>query len=230
MPRNEFRPSVPEDWFVDPVRLGVPGLRPAVDDGNPLSWQTDVPNREDLFASHGGGFNENTTNLTYGLGAEYGFTRNVAVRGEWQRYTDLGGGGFGAKAGMLAEHTVVIGAARRLGRPLSWVETRTENLVSMPQGRGQVGYYEMGLTRDGTMVGLRARVIGDSGAYAGFGGALPLHMTYLMAPGVYAISNVRYDAAAALLPDGDVLVAGGYDDTTTAFQATAERYHPASKT
>ncbi|TCK21673.1 xanthine dehydrogenase family protein molybdopterin-binding subunit [Pseudonocardia endophytica] len=108
------------------------------------------------------------------------------------------GGGFGAKAGMLSEHTVVIGAARRLGLPVSWVETRTENLVSMPQGRAQVGYYELGLTRDGTMVGLRARVIGDSGAYAGFGGALPLHMTYLMAPGVYDIRNVRYDAAAAL--------------------------------
>jgi len=42
MTRNEYRPSVPEDWFVDPVRLGMPGMRPAIeDDGNPLSWQTD---------------------------------------------------------------------------------------------------------------------------------------------------------------------------------------------
>lgn len=48
--------------------------------------------------SHGGGFNEKNTDLTYGLGAEYDFTRNIAVRGEWQRYTDLGGGGLGAKA------------------------------------------------------------------------------------------------------------------------------------
>lgn len=48
--------------------------------------------------AHGSGFNENNTDLTYGLGVEYGFTRNLAVRGEWQRYTDLGGGGFGAKA------------------------------------------------------------------------------------------------------------------------------------
>ena len=108
------------------------------------------------------------------------------------------GGGFGAKAGMLAEHTATIGAARALGRTLSWVETRTENLVSMPQGRGQVAYYELGLTREGTMTGLRARVIGDSGAYAGFGGALPLHMTYLMAPGVYDIPHIRYDAVSAL--------------------------------
>jgi WhiB family redox-sensing transcriptional regulator len=44
MTKNEYRPSVPEDWFVDPVRLGMPGLRPATveDDDNPLSWQTDA--------------------------------------------------------------------------------------------------------------------------------------------------------------------------------------------
>ncbi|MBP2367135.1 xanthine dehydrogenase family protein molybdopterin-binding subunit [Pseudonocardia parietis] len=108
------------------------------------------------------------------------------------------GGGFGAKAGVLAEHTATVGAARALGCPLAWVETRSENLLSMPHGRGQVGYYELGLTREGRMTGLRARVIGDAGAYAGFGGALPLHMTYLMASGVYDVPAVRYDAASAL--------------------------------
>jgi WhiB family redox-sensing transcriptional regulator len=44
MTKSEYRPSVPEDWFVDPVRLGIPGLRPATtdDDSNPLAWQTDA--------------------------------------------------------------------------------------------------------------------------------------------------------------------------------------------
>jgi WhiB family redox-sensing transcriptional regulator len=42
MVTNGYRASVPDDWFVDPVRLGVPGVRqPVVDDDNPLSWQTD---------------------------------------------------------------------------------------------------------------------------------------------------------------------------------------------
>ena len=48
MTRNDYRPSVPGDWFVDPVRLGVPGLRtpdarPVDTDNldNPLAWQTD---------------------------------------------------------------------------------------------------------------------------------------------------------------------------------------------
>lgn len=108
------------------------------------------------------------------------------------------GGGFGGKAGVLAEHTVAISAARALGRPVRWVETRSENLVSMPHGRGQIAYYELGLTREGRITGLRARVVADSGAYAGFGGALALGPTYTMSQGVYAIPRLGYDAAVAL--------------------------------
>jgi carbon-monoxide dehydrogenase large subunit len=108
------------------------------------------------------------------------------------------GGGFGGKAGMLAEHTAAVGIARFLGRPVSWVETRSENLVSMPQGRGQVAYYELGLTRDGVITGLRARVVADSGAYAGFGGGLVFGSTLTMATGVYRIPKLAFDGAVAL--------------------------------
>ncbi|HYH31521.1 MAG TPA: xanthine dehydrogenase family protein molybdopterin-binding subunit [Pseudonocardia sp.] len=108
------------------------------------------------------------------------------------------GGGFGGKAGMLAEHTAAVGVARTLGRPVTWVETRSENLVSMPQGRGQVAYYELGLTRDGVVTGLRARVVADSGAYAGFGGGLVFGSTQTMATGVYRIPRLAFDGAVAL--------------------------------
>ncbi len=108
------------------------------------------------------------------------------------------GGGFGGKAGLAPEHAVVIETARRLGRPVTWTETRSENLTAMPHGRGQVQYAELGLRRDGTIVGLRARVVGDAGAYAGFGGALALGPTRNMAQGVYRIPTIAYDAAAAL--------------------------------
>jgi carbon-monoxide dehydrogenase large subunit len=108
------------------------------------------------------------------------------------------GGAFGGKAGLLAEHTVAIGLARALGRPVRWADTRSENLVSMPHGRGQVAWYEMGLRRDGRITGLRARVLGDAGAYAGFGGILAVGPTYTMAQGVYDIPALAYDAAAIL--------------------------------
>lgn len=108
------------------------------------------------------------------------------------------GGGFGGKAGMLAEHTVAVAVARALGRPVRWVETRSENLVSMPHGRAQIAYYELGLTRAGRITGMRARVVADSGAYAGFGGALAMGPTYTMSQGVYDIPRIGYDAAVAL--------------------------------
>ena len=37
----EHHSGVPDDWFVDPVRLGVPGVRSTVEDDNPLAWQAD---------------------------------------------------------------------------------------------------------------------------------------------------------------------------------------------
>ncbi|TFB91065.1 MULTISPECIES: WhiB family transcriptional regulator [Cryobacterium] len=41
MTQSEYRSGVPEDWFIDPVRLGVPGVRKETGDGDPLSWQSD---------------------------------------------------------------------------------------------------------------------------------------------------------------------------------------------
>ena len=133
----------------------------------------------------------------------HGLRDQVARQWGWERervhvVAPHVGGGFGGKAGLAPEHAVVIEAARRLGRPVTWTETRSENLTAMPHGRGQVQYGELGLRRDGTIVGLRARVVGDAGAYAGFGGALALGPTRNMAQGVYRIPTIAYDAAAVL--------------------------------
>jgi carbon-monoxide dehydrogenase large subunit len=108
------------------------------------------------------------------------------------------GGAFGAKVGAGAEHVVVIAAARLLDRPLAWSETRSENLVATPHGRGQVDYIEMGFDEEARITGMHCRVISDAGAYAGFGGALALGPTRMMAQGVYRIPTIRYDVAAAM--------------------------------
>jgi aerobic carbon-monoxide dehydrogenase large subunit len=107
------------------------------------------------------------------------------------------GGAFGAKH-LNPESVVVVKAALVLGRPVRWVETRSENLVSMPHGRGQVQYIELGLRSDGMIVGMRCRIVGDAGAYAGFGGILPGMMTRTMASGVYRIPAISFDVAVAL--------------------------------
>lgn len=108
------------------------------------------------------------------------------------------GGAFGSKAGLAPEHAVAIAVARTLGRAVKWVETRSENLVAMPHGRAQIQYVQLGVRRDGTITGLRCQVIGDCGAYAGFGGMLALSTTYAMATGAYRIPALSYDAMAVL--------------------------------
>jgi len=107
------------------------------------------------------------------------------------------GGGFGGKAGLQAEYTVVAAAARRLGRPVVWVPTRTEDMQAMPHSRGQVQYAELGCRADGTFTGLRLRVVGDAGAYPTVGAYLP-GGTRRMAPGPYAFTNFECDVAVAL--------------------------------
>jgi len=42
MAPSEYRSGVPDDWFIDPVLRGVPGVRSGVDDDNPLAWQSDA--------------------------------------------------------------------------------------------------------------------------------------------------------------------------------------------
>jgi carbon-monoxide dehydrogenase large subunit len=107
------------------------------------------------------------------------------------------GGAFGGKAGISYTHGAVVAAARALGRPVAWTETRSEAMLSM-HGRGQVQFAELGLTRDGRIVGLRARNIGDCGAYAGFGGSLVIGPTHIMAQGPYEIPAIDYAGIAVM--------------------------------
>ena len=107
------------------------------------------------------------------------------------------GGGFGAKAGMYPEYAVVGALARRLGRPVKWTETRSENMVAMTHGRGQVQHVELGLRRDGTITALRARVIQDAGAYPSIGAFLP-YLTRLMGQGTYRIPKVEVRSVSAV--------------------------------
>jgi carbon-monoxide dehydrogenase large subunit len=99
------------------------------------------------------------------------------------------GGGFGAKGGVYPEVVVVSALALRLGRPVRFMETRSENLVGMTHGRAQVQDVELGARRDGTLVGLRARVLTDVGAYAWRGTFIP-QVTKLMTSGTYRIPRI----------------------------------------
>ncbi len=106
------------------------------------------------------------------------------------------GGGFGAKMDMYVEYAIAVKATQALGRPVKWTETRSENMVSMTHGRAQIQHVEMGLTRDGTITALRAKVFQDSGAYPSIGAFL-VFFTRSLAQGVYAIPKVELNARSA---------------------------------
>ena len=98
------------------------------------------------------------------------------------------GGGFGGKFEPAPEAIVVAAVARRLGRAVAWTQTRSENLVGMPHGRGQLQRGALGLRRDGTFVGLWIDVLGDAGAYPIVGSLIP-NATVAMAPGTYTFER-----------------------------------------
>jgi aerobic carbon-monoxide dehydrogenase large subunit len=103
------------------------------------------------------------------------------------------GGGFGAKIGGHPEDLLLPWLAGRCGRPVRWVETRSENLQAMVQGRAQVQDVAIGGRRDGTIEAYRLSVIQDAGAYPDMGAFLPM-LTRSMAAGTYAIPVVETDA------------------------------------
>ena len=67
------------------------------------------------------------------------------------------GGGFGAKIGIDRESIIVAWAAKHTGRPVRWVETRSENLVAMTQGRAQLHHIKIGGSKRRAHQGLPAR-------------------------------------------------------------------------
>ncbi len=103
------------------------------------------------------------------------------------------GGGFGPKAGAYIEFILTCAIARELGQPIKWTETRSEDMLSLYQGRGMTMWGKLGLTSEGKIVGLDAEVIGEAGAYPAIGGFLTV-FTQTMIQGVYDIPKIRYHA------------------------------------
>lgn len=107
------------------------------------------------------------------------------------------GGGFGPKAAPYVEYLISAAAASRLGRPVKWAETRSENMISLAHGRDYEMSGKLGVKSDGTFVGLEADVVASAGAYPALGAILPL-LTQLMSVGVYDIRRVRFNGTSTL--------------------------------
>jgi carbon-monoxide dehydrogenase large subunit len=75
------------------------------------------------------------------------------------------GGGFGNKVAVYPGYVCAVVASMMLGRPVKWVETRTENLTSTSFARDYHMMVELGATREGKVTALRVKTIADHGAF-----------------------------------------------------------------
>ncbi|MGC9668350.1 xanthine dehydrogenase family protein molybdopterin-binding subunit [Planosporangium sp. 12N6] len=93
------------------------------------------------------------------------------------------GGGFGGKLQVTPEELIAFVAAKRLGKPVKYTESRSDSLLSAHHGRDMIQDLELAARRDGTVLGLRVRLLANMGAYLG-----------LVTPGVPLLGAFMYNA------------------------------------
>ncbi len=108
------------------------------------------------------------------------------------------GGGFGQKMHVMPEDLAVAALARRAGRPVKWIETRRENLAAATHAREQRVEIEAAADADGTLRGLRARLVSDVGAYHVYPltGALEALGAASILPGPYRTPAYAFEIVA----------------------------------
>ena len=107
------------------------------------------------------------------------------------------GGGFGCKIDTYAEEILMAFVAMKIHKPVKWIESRRENFMCTIHGRGHVDFYEVAATRDGTITGIKVKIIQDLGAFLSLlTPAIPT-LSVLMLPGLYRTQNIRADVVGA---------------------------------
>ena len=109
------------------------------------------------------------------------------------------GGGFGAKGGYgcYPEDVVATYAARQLGHPIRWCETRSEAMVAMGHGRASLHHVRIGGQRDGTVVAYEVNALQDSGAYPAMGTNVTTNLRN-SGTGVYTIARARVQGTSVV--------------------------------
>jgi len=104
------------------------------------------------------------------------------------------GGGFGSKIPHYPEDSMVIFASQKTGRPVKWNESRSENFQATSHGRDHYQEVEMAATSDGVILGLRAKVWANLGAYLSTAATgVPTILHGLMLSGAYTFPAVHED-------------------------------------
>jgi carbon-monoxide dehydrogenase large subunit len=100
------------------------------------------------------------------------------------------GGGFGVRFNAYPEYGALLLAAKKLGRPVKWVSSRSEVFVADEQARDIVHRGEMALDAGGRMLGMRFEYLSNAGAYLAFTGS------FINTVNLVAVASGVYDVAA----------------------------------
>jgi carbon-monoxide dehydrogenase large subunit len=106
------------------------------------------------------------------------------------------GGGFGARGEFYPEDFLIPFTARRVKRPVMWIEDRREHLIAMNHARQMDCEVEIACKRDGTILGLRGDIFVDLGAYVRTNGLIAPRNVAQSFSGPYRIPNIHLDSAA----------------------------------
>src|SRR5438034_9653054 len=103
------------------------------------------------------------------------------------------GGGFGVRGELYPEDILIPLAAMKLGRPVKWIETRRENLMAANHAREGTWQCELGFDAEGRIVGMRAVIHADIGAYVRTAALVPAEFGASLLPGPYRVPNYACD-------------------------------------
>jgi len=103
------------------------------------------------------------------------------------------GGGFGQKLQVYGEELIACWASRKLGVPVKWIETRSENMSVAHQGRDQISHVRMGAKKDGMITAWHVKILADFGAYNMILTPLIPSLGAFVMGGCYNIPNVQTD-------------------------------------
>jgi carbon-monoxide dehydrogenase large subunit len=103
------------------------------------------------------------------------------------------GGGFGGKLQVTPEEVITFLVGKRLNKPVKYNESRSESLLAAHHGRDQIQYLELAARRDGTITGLKVKLLADMGAYLGLvTPGVPI-LGAFMFPAIYKIPAYRFE-------------------------------------
>jgi len=136
------------------------------------------------------------------------------------------GGGFGGKGAPGPEEQLIPHLARLVERPVKWIETRSENLLSAVQGRAEDVRLWLAGTSDGDLQAVKVQLHKDAGAYPSSGAGLPNKWTAPMLAGTYQITHTEFEQITTVtnLPPVAALRGAGRGPVVSALERAVDMF------